>query len=130
MKLNPHISLSFNGQCEAAFRFYERSLGGRIVGLFAWGDSPMAHEAPPGWADKVMHASLTIGETLITGSDVPPAQYERPQGFEVMIGPDDPGDAERVFYALAENGTVKIRVDPGGHQSRRHTPPRSAQSSA
>lgn len=108
MKLNPHISLAFNGQCEAAFKFYERCLGGSIVNIFTWGNSPMAHEAPPGWAEKVMHANLTIGETLISGSDVPPAYYERPQGFEVMIGPDDPEDAERVFHALAENGTVKM----------------------
>ncbi len=108
MTLNPHISLAFDGQCEAAFKFYERCLGGRIVGIHTWGNSPMADQAPPGWADKVMHASLTIGDTLITGSDVPPALYERPQGFEVMISPANPDDAERVFHALAEHGTVKM----------------------
>ena len=110
MALNPHISLSFNGQCEAAFRFYERCLGGRIVSIFTWGKSPMAGEAPPGWADKVMYASLTIGETLISGSDVPPAHYEPPRGFEIMIEPDDPVDAERIFHALAENGTVGMPI--------------------
>ena len=73
MMLNPHISLSFNGECEAAFRFYERCLGGKIISIFTWGKSPMAGEAPPGWAEKVMYASLTIDETLISGSDVPPA---------------------------------------------------------
>ena len=97
---SPYLSLSFNGQCEAAFRFYERCLGGRIVSIFTWGKSPMAGEAPPGWADKVMYASLTIGETLISGSDVPPAHYEPPRGFEIMIEPDDPVDAERIFHAL------------------------------
>ena len=110
MALNPHISLSFNGQCEAAFRFYERCLGGRIVSIFTWGKSPMAGEAPPGWADKVMYASLTIGETLISGSDVPPAHYEPPRGFELMIEPDDPVDAERIFHALGENGTVGMPI--------------------
>ena len=110
MALSPHISLSFNGQCEAAFRFYERCLGGRIVSIFTWGKSPMAGEAPPGWADKVMYANLTIGETLISGSDVPPAHYEPPRGFELMIEPDDPVDAERLFHALAENGTVGMPI--------------------
>lgn len=110
MTLNPHISLTFNGQCEAAFRFYERCLGGRIVSIFTWGKSPMASEAPPGWADKVMHASLTIDDTLISGSDVPPTHYERPQGFEIMLEPDDPEDAERIFRALAENGTVGMPI--------------------
>ena len=107
MKLTANINLAFDGRCEAAFRFYERCLGGRIVSLFTWGNSPMADQAPPGWAEKVMHASLAIGDTLITGSDVPPAQYVQPQGFEVMIGTADPSAAERVFHALAENGTVK-----------------------
>ena len=110
MKLNPHVSLAFNGQCEAAFTFYERCLGARIVNIFTWGNSPMASEAPPGWADKVMHANLTIGETLISGSDVPPAYYRRPQGFEIMISPEDPDDAERVFQALAANGSVTLPI--------------------
>lgn len=57
-----------------------------------------------------MHATLAIGDTLITGSDVPPGGYAEPQGFETMIGPDDPGDAERVFQALSENGTIKMPI--------------------
>lgn len=108
MKLNPHISLAFNGQCEAALRFYERCLGGRIVSMFTWGNSPMASEAPAGWAGKVMHATLAIGDTVMAGSDVPPAQYERPQGFSILLGIDDTDDGERVFHALAENGTVTV----------------------
>ena len=110
MTLNPHISLLFNGQCEAAFRFYERCLGGKIVSIFTWGKSPMAGDAPPGWAEKVMYGSLTIDETLISGSDVPPPHYEQPRGFEIMIEPEDPRDAERIFHALAENGTVAMPI--------------------
>ena len=110
MKLDPHISLAFNGHCEAAFKFYERCLGGRIINVFTWGDSPMANEAPPGWAAKVMHATLAIGATVITGSDVPPAHYVQPQGFEIMIRTDDARDAERTFHELAENGTVKMPI--------------------
>jgi PhnB protein len=110
MTLNPHISLGFNGQCEAAFTFYERCLGGRIAGIITWGDSPMADQAPPGWAGKVLHANLTIGDTLIVGSDPPPALYEKPRGFEVMISPATPDEAERIFHALAENGTVKMPI--------------------
>ena len=110
MKLNPQLSLAFNGQCEAAFTFYERCLGGRIVSMFTWGNSPMASEAPPGWAGKVMHATLAIGDIVIAGSDVPPAQYERPQGFAVLLGVEDPGESERIFHALAENGTVTMPI--------------------
>ena len=110
MKLHPVISLSFNGQCEAAFRFYEQCLNGTIATLLTWGDSPMAADMPPGWDAKIVHATFKIGTTEITGSDVPPADYKPPQGFEVMLQMDDAGAAERVFRALAEKGRVVMAL--------------------
>jgi len=110
MKLNVRISLSFNGDCEAAFRFYERHLNGALAFLLTWGNSPMAADAPPGWAAKVAHATLKIGDSEITGSDVPPDRYEQPKGFQVVLQMDDPGAAERVFNALAENGTIAMSL--------------------
>jgi PhnB protein len=110
MKLNPRISLAFDGQCEAAFKFYERCLDGRIVNLLTWGQSPMASAAPPEWGGKIMHATLAIGEILITGGDVPPSQYQRPQGFSMLLGVDDPEDTERVFHGLAKDGVVTVPV--------------------
>ena len=109
MTLHPHISLGFNGQCEAAFRVYERCLGGS-ASLLTWRDSMAAAEAPPGWEEKIVHATLKIGETVLMGSDVPPERYEQPKGFSVLLGVDDPTDAERVFHALAENGTVEMPI--------------------
>lgn len=106
MNFTPH--LSFDGRCEAAFRFYERCLGGRIITMLTWGDTPMAERVPPGFADKILHATLMTGNGTLAGSDVPPGQYEKPLGFHVLIGIDDPADAERMFNALAENGTVQM----------------------
>jgi PhnB protein len=106
MNFTPH--LSFNGQCEAAFRFYERCLGGRIITMLSWGDSPMAPQAPPGFKDKLLHATLMVGDAMLAGSDVPPEQYEKPLGFHVLIGLDNPAGGERIFNALAENGTVQM----------------------
>ena len=54
MQMNPY--LSFKGDCEAAFQFYERCLGGRPGPIFRYGGSPMADQAPADWAEKVMHA--------------------------------------------------------------------------
>jgi len=108
MTLKTHIYLSFNGQCEEAFKVYERVLGGKIESLFRWGGSPMEADAPPGFADKVMHASLAVGGTLVAGADVPPDRYERPQGFNILLGPDAAADAERIFEALADGGTVTV----------------------
>ena len=106
MKVNPQISLAFDGQCEAAFGFYERCLDGAIQLMLSWGDSPMAADAPPDWGAKIVHASIRIGDAEIAGSDVPPGRYERPRGFEILLNMDDPSDAERVFRLLAEGGVV------------------------
>jgi PhnB protein len=106
MKLQPQLSLVFNGQCEAAFRLYERSLGGTIAFMMLWGQSPQAGEAPPGWESKVYHATLKIGDTAILGSDYPAAQHEPPRGFSIILQMDDPDRAERIFRELSENGKV------------------------
>ncbi len=108
MKLNPH--LVFNAECEAAFRFYEQCLGGRIITLLKWSDSPMAVQAPPGWGDKILHATLVAGDAVLAGSDAMPGQYEKPKGCLMLLGLDDPADAERIFHALAENGTVEMPI--------------------
>ena len=62
MKLNPY--LSFNGQCEAAFRFYEQCLGGEILAMMTFGGSPMGGQTPPEWRNKIMHARLMIGDEV------------------------------------------------------------------
>ena len=106
MQLNPY--LTFNGQCEAAFKFYERCLGGKIEMLLTHGESPMAEQTPAEWRGKIMHARLVVGDKLLMGSDAPPERYEGPKGFSVSLGIDQPAEAERVFNALAENGTVQM----------------------
>jgi len=108
MKLNPHISLAFNGQCEAAFRLYAHCLDGTLAFMLTWGDSPAAAEAPPDWGAKIYHATLKVGDTVITGGDLPPDRYEPPKGFSIVLEMDDPVAAERVFQALAENGRIDM----------------------
>src|SRR5580658_4500674 len=106
MKLTPH--LVFGGQCEAAFQFYERVLAGKILTMLAYADSPMAETVPPEWRGKILHATLTVGDSTLMGADAVPEQYERPRGFHVALGIDDAVEAERVYHALAENGTVQM----------------------
>ncbi len=108
MKLNPQ--LVFSGQCEAAFKLYERCLGGKITFMLTWGNSPMADQVSAEWRDKIFHASLTVGDNVLAGADPAPEQYEKPRGFSLLLGPDDPADAERIFHALAENGTVQMPI--------------------
>jgi PhnB protein len=109
MQLNPY--LMFNGQCEAAFRFYEQCLGGKITAMMTYKESPeplMIEQMPPEWRDKIMHTSLTIGNQELMGSDNPPGYDEEPKGFSVSISLNDPAEAERIFRTLAENGTVRM----------------------
>ena len=106
MQLNPY--LVFNGQCEAAFKFYERCLGGKIEMMMTHGDSPMAEQVPPEWRNKVMHVRLALSDKVLMGSDAPPDRYEQPKGFSVSVGVDKPAEAERIFNALAQNGTVQM----------------------
>jgi PhnB protein len=106
MRLHPH--LVFDGQCEAAFRFYERTLGGKIDFLLPYGASPMAEGVSTERRDQIAHASMTIGDLVLAGADVAPEEYQEPQGFYIIISIDDRAEAERIFRALAENGAVRL----------------------
>jgi len=106
MQLSPMVN--FNGQCEEAFKFYEQCFGSRIQTMMTWGDSPMADQVSTEWRDKIVHATLIVGETSLLGNDAPPDSYEAPKGISVTIHIKDVSEAERVFKALAENGTVQM----------------------
>ena len=108
--MNPRISLSFNGQCDVAFRFYEAHLPGKLAFILTWGASPMARDVPPDWGAKICHATLEVGDTQFSGSDAPPGTYVAPQGFRVQLDIDAVEEAERVFNALAQNGRVVVAL--------------------
>jgi PhnB protein len=109
MKLNPY--LMFKGQCEAAFKFYEQCLGGKITTMMTYGESPeppMPDQVPPEWRNKIMHVGLMVGDQELMGSDSPPEYHEETKGFSVSISLNDPAEAECIFHTLAENGKVQM----------------------
>ena len=107
MRLNPHVS--FGGQCQEAFQFYERCLGGKILTMLTYGDSPMAGQVPPEWRGKILHATLTIADAIVLyGADVIPEQFQPPKGFHLAVNVKDSAAAERIFQALSEGGTVQM----------------------
>ncbi len=108
MRWNPH--LTFNGQCETAFKFYEKCLGGTIVMMLPYGDSPMAEQAPLDWHNKILHATFVLGDQILTGGDEYPASYVRPQGFSILLNVAAAEEAERVFEMLAEKGEVQMPI--------------------
>jgi PhnB protein len=108
MEINPY--LSFDGWCAEAFNFYASVLGGTILTLMPYGGSPMANAVSEGWQDKVMHARLKVANQIIMGSDSMPGQYEPPRGYSPSISVADAAEAERIFPALAEGGTVHMAL--------------------
>jgi PhnB protein len=106
MQIKPSISLTFNGECDAAFALYQQCLGGTVTFRLTWRDSPMASGAPPDWQDKVLHATLTVGDVALSGGDV--LLYERPQGFQIHLDLDDVAAADRIFAMLADGGRVIV----------------------
>jgi len=106
MNMSPHIQLAFNGQCEAAFRFYEQCLNGKVTFMLTWGKSPMAADVPAHWQGKIVHATLMIADMPIMGCDVHPDRYEKPQGFEIDLPMKDPVAGARLFETLARDGRI------------------------
>ncbi len=106
MRWNPH--LVFNGQCEAAFKFYEKCLGGTIAMMMSYADSPLAEQAPPDWREKILHATFALDDQVLTGGDAPPASYQRPQGFSLLLNVATAEEADRVFEMLGEKGEVQM----------------------
>src|SRR5215204_6367373 len=103
MQMTPYVS--FKGDCEAAFGFYEKCLGGRPGPLFRYGGSPMSTQVPEGWSDKIMHGSIQIGGQVLMGGDVAPDRYEEPKGFSLSLQIASADDAERIFRDLTRDGT-------------------------
>jgi PhnB protein len=109
MELNPY--LSFDGNCAEAFKFYEKSLGGKIVAMMTYAETPMKDQMPADSHGKIVHARLTLGDQMLMGADAPPGRYEPAKGMSVILGIDQPAEAERVFKALSENGTVQMPIE-------------------
>ncbi len=108
MHLNSY--LFFNGNCEAAFKFYEQCLDGRIEAMRTHAGTPTEEQVPAEWRDKILHARLVVGDQVLLASDAPPGRYEKPKGFFVHLQVKDQAEAERIFHALAEDGAVQMPI--------------------
>jgi PhnB protein len=102
-----HTQLNFGGNCEEAFRFYERHLGGRITMML--NQSQMPGSPPDGKA--IIHARLNIGDTVLVGNDVPAATYKRIQSVYLLLSVDSSEEAERIHAILADGGEVYMPME-------------------
>jgi PhnB protein len=108
MQMNPY--LNFDGDCEAAFKFYEEVLGAKIVVMMTHEGTPAAGHVPAEWRTKILHGRLTIGGQVLMASDAPPGHFQKQAGFLLNLGFTDAAEAERVYHALAEDGTETMPI--------------------
>ena len=106
MKVEPY--LFFDGRCEEAIEFYRKALGATVEMLMRFKDSPEQGMSPPGAGDKVMHASLRIGDTVVMASDGECLGRPNFHGCSLSLTARDDAEAERLFASLANGGKVQM----------------------
>jgi len=104
MKLNTY--LNYGGNCAQAFRFYEQHLGGKITMMTTHGEQPAPNEVPPEWKNAILHARISLGETVLMGSDVPPERFQPMRSAYLSLTVDSIDEAERIYALLSENGQI------------------------
>jgi len=101
-----HTYLNYGGNCEEAFKFYEKHLGGKITMLMRHGEGPDAQKTPPEWARAVLHARMNLGETELLGADIPPDRFQPMRSAYLSLTLTSDQEADRVFALLSEGGQV------------------------
>jgi PhnB protein len=104
--LNPY--LFYSGNCEAAFKYYEKVLGAKIELMLRSDEAPESMPPQPGFEKKIMHGRMSINGNVLMASDAPPNHFHKPQGFAVSLTVADPIEAEHKFKALCEGGSVNM----------------------
>lgn len=119
MQIQPY--LFFDSRCEEAIEFYRQALGAEVTMLMRFKDSPEPPQpgiTPPGSDEKVMHASLRIGDATVMASDGRCLGQPSFQGFALSITAPDDAQAERLFAALREGGQVQMPMSKTFFSSR------------
>jgi PhnB protein len=109
------VYVNYHGTCEEAFRFYEQHLGGRITGIVRHGEQPNPNVTAD-WHEKVLHARIEIGGTVLMGADIPKAEPMRSAYLSLSL--DSDGEAERVYALLSEGGQVFMKMEQTPFASR------------
>jgi PhnB protein len=100
--------LFFDGRCEEAIEFYRKTLGAEVAMLMRFKDSPDPTMCAPGTQDKVMHARLVIGQSVVLASDGRCTGRPNLAGFSLSLTVATVAEAERLFAVLADGGIVQM----------------------
>ncbi|HVU27765.1 MAG TPA: VOC family protein [Verrucomicrobiae bacterium] len=100
--------LVFNGRCEEAVEFYRQKLGAEIVMLLRFKDAPDPNMIAPGAENKIMHATLKIGDTIVFASDGRCENGVNFSGFSLSLSVKTEAEADKFFAALTDGGQVTM----------------------
>ena len=106
MQVQPY--LFFDGRCEEAIEFYREAIGAEVGMLMRWKDCPERGQGMTQPDDKVMHATIKLGDTMVMVSDGRCTGAPSFQGFSLSLDAASDADAERLFKALSEGGQVQM----------------------
>ncbi len=106
MRLDVYVN--YRGNCEQAFRFYEQHLGAKIVDIVRHGEQPNPN-IPADWKEKVLHAHMEIGTTVLMGADIPHAEPMRSAYLSLTLDREE--DAERVYALLTDGGEIFMKME-------------------
>ena len=119
MQVQPYVF--FEGRCEEALMFYRDVLGAEITQLMRYSDSPAPPPPgmlPPGSENRIMHASMRIGDSTVMVSDGGCSGTTGFNGFSLALNAANDAEAERLFAALAEGGQIRMPMAPTFFSSR------------
>jgi PhnB protein len=108
MKLYTH--LNFGGNCEEAFRFYEKHLGGKSTMMMKQSQLPAQYNAPPGSENAVVHARMDIAGVELIGNDVPPSHFKPIRSSYLFLAVDSSEAADKIYALLAQGGEVGMPI--------------------
>ena len=113
--MNLDIYVNYRGTCEEAFRFYEQHIGGRILGMMRHGDMP-GSQVPPDFREKLVHAQIEIGGTVLMGADIPSAEPMRSSYLTLTLDTEE--EAERAYAVLSEGGEIFMKMEKAAWANR------------
>ena len=110
--MNTNLHLGFNGNCDAAFTFYESVFNAKRLTTMKWRDAPQGASCPEGAGDLVMHTAMRVGSITLMGADAPPGRGKPFGGFDISIDDPDEAEVKRIFTALSQGGSIMMPLAP------------------
>jgi PhnB protein len=107
MKLD--VYLNYNGNCEQAFRFYEKHLGGKVTMMMRQGEQPDPANVPADRKNAILHARIEIGKTMLMGADIPNAEPMRSAYLTLTV--ESAKEAERLYALLSDSGQIFMKME-------------------